>query len=128
PQVAEDFSDGDWTQAPPWNGNTGDWTINAGKQLQSNNTVANSSYSISTSNSLATMARWDLYLRLNFNTSSANYVDIYVIASASDLSLPSTTGYFIRVGNTQDEIALYRKDPGGVIVKLIDGVDGLTNH
>src|SRR5690606_27998016 len=59
--------------------------------------------------------------------SSANYIDVYLTASASDISLNSTTGYFVRIGNTDDEISLYRKDAGGAIVKIIDGVNGVLN-
>ncbi|HYH16405.1 MAG TPA: lamin tail domain-containing protein, partial [Flavisolibacter sp.] len=47
-------------------------------------------------------------------------------ASAADLTANTTTGYFVRIGNTADEVSLYRKD-GGSITKIIDGVDGLTN-
>ncbi len=39
----------------------------------------------------------------------------------------TTTGYFVRIGNTNDEICLYRKDNGGVITKIIDGADGVLN-
>ncbi|MEI9935357.1 MAG: hypothetical protein WDM71_11040 [Ferruginibacter sp.] len=43
-------------------------------------------------------------MELAFNTSSANYVDIYLTASASDLTQKNTTGYFVRLGNTDDDI------------------------
>jgi hypothetical protein len=39
----------------------------------------------------------------------------------------TATGYFIRVGNTDDEIALYRKDAGNKIAKIIDGINGALN-
>ncbi len=125
-QVNENFSDGDFTNNPSWIGNTTDWTITSG-QLQSNNTVANSTFYLSTANNLATTTQWEFYVHLNFNTSSANYVDVFLTASASDLTLNSTTGYFVRIGNTLDEVSLYRKDASGVATKIIDGVDGVTN-
>jgi hypothetical protein len=125
-QVTENFSDGDFTVNPAWSGTASDWLVNPSLQLQSNNTVANSSFYLSTPNTLATEIQWDLYLRLSFNTSSTNYMDVFLTSSAQDLTAAGTTGYFVRIGNTQDEISLYRKDAAGS-VKLIDGADGTTN-
>ena len=126
-QLSENFNDGDFTGNPAWSGGTSDFIVNSSLQLQSNNTVANSNYFLSTPNSLATSAQWELYIQLAFNPSSANYVDIYLTASDADLTLNTTTGYFVRIGNTNDEICLYRKDNGGVITKIIDGTDGVLN-
>ena len=96
-------------------------------QLQSNNTVASSTFYLSTASTLATTAQWEFYCNLTFNTSSTNYADVFLTASASDITLNTTTGYFVRIGNTNDEICLYKKDAAGVVTKIIDGVDGITN-
>src|SRR5947209_2127487 len=93
-QLIEDFSDGDFSAAPSWRGSYADWTINAALQLQSSNTVPNSSFYLSTASVLATSAQWEVYVNLAFNTSSANYTDIFLTASDSNLAVPSTTGYF----------------------------------
>jgi hypothetical protein len=61
------------------------------------------------------------------NTSGLNYTDVFLTASTSDLTSNSTTGYFVRIGNTDDEIALYRKD-GATSTKIIDGTNGTTNN
>lgn len=127
-QLADNFSDGDLTNNPAWVGNTADFTINAALQLQSNNTVANSNFYLSTANTKASMAQWDFYCQLTFNTSATNYTDIYLTASAGDLTHTNTTGYFVRIGNTDDEISLYRKDAGLAAVKIIDGLNGTTNN
>jgi len=126
-QISENFNDGDFTNNPTWIGNTADFIVNTAFQLQSNNTVANSTFYLSTINELSTSAQWEFWVRLAFNPSSANYVDAYLTASASDLGLNSTTGYFVRIGNTDDEISLYRKDANGTITKIIDGVNGILN-
>lgn len=126
-QISENFNDGDFTNNPIWIGNTSDFIVNTASQLQSNNTVANSTFYLSTINELSTSTQWEFWVRLAFNPSSANYVDAYLTASASNLSLNSTTGYFVRIGNTDDEISLYRKDANGVIVKIIDGINGILN-
>ncbi len=127
-QVADNFTDGNFSANPIWTGNTADWIVNPAFQLQSNNTVANSSFYLSTASNLATTAQWDFYCNLSFNPSGANYVDVFLTASASDLSLTTTTGYFVRIGNTQDEISLYKKDALGVVTKIIDGVDAVLNN
>ena len=126
-QISENFNDGDFTNNPTWIGNTSDFIVNTASQLQSNNTVANSTFYLSTINELASSTQWEFWVRLAFNPSSANYVDAYLTASASNLSLNSTTGYFVRIGNTDDEISLYRKDANGAITKIIDGVNGILN-
>lgn len=122
-QVTENFNDGDFTTDPVWVGDTADFIINPASQLQSNKAVAGTTFYISTANTLATSAQWELHVELAFNTSSANYVDAYLTASASDLINTNTTGYFVRIGNTDDEISLYRKDRSGVMTKIIDGSD-----
>jgi hypothetical protein len=126
-QLSDNFNDGDFTSNPAWVGGTSDFIVNAALQLQSNNTVASSNFYLSTASTKATTAQWDFYCQFTFNTSGTNYTDVYITASASDLTNTNTTGYFVRIGNTDDEISLYRKDAGVAAVKIIDGVNGTTN-
>ncbi|MDB5252552.1 MAG: hypothetical protein JWP27_1721 [Flaviaesturariibacter sp.] len=125
-QVVDNFADGDFTTAPTWTGNTADWTVNAAAQLQSASNAVNASFFLSTPNTLAMETEWTFYAGLAFNTSSVNYVDVFLTASAPDLGAATTTGYFVRIGNSTDDISLYRKDPSS-LVRLIDGADGTTN-
>jgi hypothetical protein len=126
-QIAENFGDGDFTNNPAWTGDLNDFMVNPGLQLQSKKTIANSTFYLSTPNDLATSAVWEFWIRLAFNPSSANYVDAFLISSSSDLTLTSSTGYFVRVGNTDDDVSLYRKDADGTVKKIIDGVNGILN-
>jgi hypothetical protein len=126
-QFRDDFSNENFTQNPTWIGNTADWTVNTDLQLQSNNTVANSTFYLSTNNAKATSAQWDFWVRLAFNPSGANLADVYLTASQSNLLLTNTSGYFVRIGDTQDEVSLYRKDANGTSTKIIDGIDGILN-
>lgn len=126
-QFSDNFTDGNFTVNPTWVGNTSDFTVNAALQLQSNNTVANSNFYLATASTKATVAQWDFYCQFTFNTSGTNYTDVYLTASAADLSNTNTTGYFVRIGNTDDEISLYRKDAGVTALKIIDGINGTTN-
>lgn len=121
-QVFDDFSDGDLTQDPAWNYNPGDWIINAGSQLQSACTTANHRFAISTAMPDA-FANWRFSVQLDFATSSTNYLDVYLLHDEIDLLSTTGTGYFIRLGGTQDEISLLLKSPSGETM-LINGVDG----
>jgi hypothetical protein len=128
-QINETFNDGDFTNNPTWTGSSNaDWFVNPALQLQSNNQVASSTFYLSTPNTLATQTQWEFWVKLDFNTSSLNYVDAYLTASASNISATATTGYFVRLGNTEDDICLYRKDANGSSVKIIDGVDAVLNN
>lgn len=125
-QLSDNFTDGDFTANPVWTGNNSDWIVNTASQLQSNNTIVNSSFYITTPSTLATIAEWEFYVSLGFQTSGTNYIDVFVTASSSDLTDNATTGYYIRVGNTNDDISLYKKE-GTNGPPLIDGVNGTTN-
>ena len=126
-QFTDNFLDGNFTNSPTWAGNTADWIVNASLQLQSNNTVVNGAFYLSTASILATTAQWEFYCQITFNPSSANYIDVYLTASASDITQNNTTGYFVRIGNTNDEISLYRKDASGTSTIIINGMDGILN-
>ncbi len=125
-QFTENFDDGDFTNNPSWSGSTSDFIVNASLQLQSNNTTANAAFYLSTASTMATTAQWDFDATLAFNTSSANYADVYLIASAADIAANTTNGYFVRMGGTDDEISLFRKD-GASSIKIIDGINGTLN-
>ncbi len=126
-QITENFTDGDFSNNPSWQGNTADFMVNGALQLQSNNVLASSNFYLSTASTKATSVQWDFYCQFSFNTSSTNYTDVYLTASASNLTANGTSGYFVRIGNTDDDICLYRKDAGLAAVKIIDGVNGTTN-
>src|SRR5690242_18946910 len=80
-QFSENFDDGNFINNPAWSGNTADFMVNSSVQLQSNDTIANSTRFLSTPNLLASAAQWQLYLDIAYNPSAANYIDAYVTAS-----------------------------------------------
>jgi hypothetical protein len=127
-QLQENFFDGNFSSNPVWEGDVADWTVSDSSALQSNSTRPNSVFQLSTASNLSLSAIWDLSLRLDFNTSSVNYADIYLISSTSNLTDASNTAYFVRLGGSTDEVSLYRKLPGSPAVKIIDGADGILNN
>jgi len=128
-QFSDNFSDADFTTNPAWIGDDSVFTVvdvSGNLQLRSNKLIPSTSYYLSTPSSQSTDAQWEFYTHLAFNTSSANYVDIYLIADQSNLFSASLNGYFVRIGGTSDEISLYRR-VSGTAVEIIDGTDGVTN-
>ena len=121
-QITENFTDGDYTAAPTWTiSSASDFTVNLG-QLKSTNTTSNTSFYISTSNTLAANCTWEFWVNLQFATSGANYVDAYLISDNSNLLASTINGYFVRIGNTSDDISLYKSTAGAQSI-LIDGVN-----
>jgi hypothetical protein len=124
-QLSDDFSDGDFTTNPTWSGNTDKFTIDNG-QLRSNSGISNDIFYLSTPNTMCTDVEWRFTVHMKLNTSSANYTDFALMTDNANPNI-ANFGYFIRVGNTKDEIALYRMETGGPIL-LLDGTNDQTEN
>ncbi len=122
-QVIEDFSDGDFTSNPVWSGDNTLFTV-ASNVLQSQSAGA-ATYYLSTPSTISANAEWEFFVNLEFGTSGANYVDVFLMSDQADLNT-TANGYFVRLGGTVDEIALF-KIVGGTVSSVIDGPDGLIN-
>lgn len=127
-QINDSFTDGDYTVNPTWTVSAvSDFTVVSG-QLKSTNVTPNFNFYISTTNTLAVNCQWEFYINLQFNTSSANYVDVYLVSNEANLQASTINGYFVRVGGTLDEICLYKRSGTlATAVKIIDGTNGITN-
>ena len=128
-QLTEDFTDGNFTANPQWTGDDSVFVIapvSGNNKLRSNKNIPNSSYYLSTPSTLINDCQWEFFVNLQFNTSSANYVDAFLTSDDANLQAATSSGYFVRIGSTQDDICLYRR-VSGANTKIIDGVDGITN-
>ncbi len=121
-QFVEDFNDGDYTTGSLWSGDDIKWEV-LDTILSSNSEVANDTFFLSTPVTTLPGLEWRIFMNLKFQTSSNNYVDVYLLSNNANLKATDVNGYFVRVGNTQDEISLYRRS-GSIITKIIDGIDG----
>ena len=129
-QFLDDFSDGDFTSNPSWFGDDSVFAVVdvAGNlQLRSNKLLTNSAFCLSTPSTQVIDSQWELNVTLAFNTSSVNFVDVYLCSDQVNVFVNGVNGYFVRIGGTTDEVSLY-KSINGVKTKIIDGVDGTTNH
>ena len=122
-QLVDDFVDGDFTLNPPWNGDNGNFEVDGNGRLHLNApAVADTSF-LSTPSESFLNASWTFFVEMDFDPSSSNYAKVYL--SSSENNLASTLeGYFVKLGNTSDDISLYRQD-GLVETLLINGTDGL---
>jgi hypothetical protein len=123
-QFTDSFTDNDFTNNPSWQGDNSKFVIdNAQLKLQAP-AEANHAF-LSTPSLSINNAQWQFFVKLEFNPSSSNYARVYLVSDQADLSAP-LNGYFILVGDTPDEISLY-KQTGTAMTKIIDGVDGVVN-
>ena len=124
-QLQEHFNYTHINNAVIWKGSDTVWQVRDGT-LQSKSRKVNSTFYISTPSDVYGSCSWEWWMKLDFNTSSLNYVDVYLAAGTANLLSDSVRGYFVRIGNTRDEVSLYRKDATAAL--LIDGRDGITDH
>jgi hypothetical protein len=124
-QFIDDFSDSSWQTPVHWLGDTLLFTTNQGL-LRLQAPASSGSAQLFTSSNVQENARFSGYVEMQFNPSSANYLDYYLIADRDSLHLP-LNGLFLRFGHTNDELSLF-KQQGTIKTKVIDGPDGMFNY
>jgi len=97
-QLTENFSDGELSNNPTWNGDLPNFQVTNG-ELQLNAPDAGSS-------------SWEIYTRLDFDPSGSNQLRIYLQLDNQDVM--AANGYFIEIGETgsEDNLQFYRLDAG----------------
>ncbi|MDD3079838.1 MAG: hypothetical protein PHH37_12155 [Paludibacter sp.] len=123
-QVSEDFSDGNITENPVWKGDLSAFRVNEEKQLQSTATSTSVSSVFTTSESFDN-ASWECWVKIDYTTSSSNYVAIYLTSDKIDISA-GCQGYYVQIGGTNDEVSLFLQQ-GTKRTKIIDGENKRTD-
>ncbi|MCB2219914.1 MAG: lamin tail domain-containing protein [Bacteroidetes bacterium] len=114
-QIADDFSDGNFTQNPAWQGDTAQFKIstssaipaNMKPALQLDGTDPDTSF-LCLENNLINNVEWTFWVKLSFNTSANNFARIYLISDQDNLEGP-LNGYFIQIGGANDSLCLFRQ-------------------
>jgi hypothetical protein len=120
-QLADNFTDGNFTANPAWTGDAASFQVNT-QVLQSNGpAVTTTQIALSTPCQATIGTAWEFWANLKVATTSGNYADVWLIASQTDLKLTSNSGYFVRLGGTGGKISLFRKDSIRTAVPVIDG-------
>ena len=111
-QFFDDFSDGNLTENPTWEGDISSFEVND-EELQLNAPVSTSgTVSIFTPISLPDSAIWEIYTRLEFDPSGSNALRIFL--QTDNQNIDAANGYFIEIGETgsEDNLKFYRLDAG----------------
>ena len=96
-QFVDDFSNGNFTEDPPWVGDRDKFIVDDGV-LRLYDEEAGLAW-LSTQSQVVANTQWDFWLRIGFTPSDNNHPRIYLVSNQSDLSGP-LNGYFIQVGKT----------------------------
>ena len=123
-QFTDSFADEDFLNNPAWIGTQSKFIATSSILKLQAPALADFAY-LSTSSTALHDAVWEFYVQLDFNPSSSNYARVYLASDQSDFSA-SLHGYYVMIGNTSDEISLYRQD-GLTKTEIIDGLDGRVN-
>lgn len=123
-QVTDDFSDGDFTAHPTWQGTDSCFKVNTAGQLQSHATAAGSAFLSVSFEEVPGALEWRFWIRENFSPSGNNYTDVWLAADCADL-MQAERGYFLRFGapGSNDALELYRKE-GAALTLVCRGADG----
>ena len=126
-QLNEDFSDGDFTSNPLWNGDVANFIVNGAMELQLNApSVTDTSYLVTETGILdfSNSITWEFRINLLFSPSSNNTGRFYLCSNQENLK-GSLNGYYIRIGESGsvDKIKLYRQD-GNSSTLLATGLYG----
>lgn len=122
-QVADDFSDGDFTGNPQWIGITENYLIDAASgMLRLNAPYEDGVCWLFTQSTAMEDAVWQFRVKMDFNPSSANYARVYLASESADYSNNGYSFYLV-LGTAEDNICLWEQK-GSVTRKLIGGQAG----
>ena len=125
-QFTDDFSDGDFTNNPTWNGDVSRFDTNITLLHHLLDTVNGESY-LSTECKVAFSAIWEFDITLLFDPSTSNFSKIYLMSNKSDLT-SNLNGVFVKIGGESgaiDNVSLYTQS-GNSTTKIIDGILGIA--
>jgi len=115
-QGSDNFTDGDFTANPVWNGNDTDFIVNASQQLQLNSSGTSASYLITPNTQSLNNCEWSFWISLTFSPSSGNYARVYLVSDQQDVS-GSLNGYYLQFGEalSNDQPELFRQSGTGSV-------------
>ena len=110
-QLNDDFSDGNFTTNPTWQGDVDNFIVNSEGILQLNTAGADTSI-LYTAVEMPDSTVWEIKFKLDFAPSGSNRLRIYLQADA--INFPDVNGYYLEIGEsgTDDALRLFRTDAG----------------
>ena len=131
--LADDFSDGDFTDNPAWTGDTGKFVVlNQRLQLYDQQAASSNEALLMTAapTSLNDSTSWEFFVQLDFAPSTSNHARIYLACSQADPTAPNANGYYLKIGGisgSEDALTLYRQD-GETHTALLSGSAGAVGE
>ncbi|MEQ8882072.1 MAG: hypothetical protein RLQ12_20705, partial [Cyclobacteriaceae bacterium] len=122
-QIRDDFSDGEFLNDPTWTGDQDHFEVN-NEFLQLMAPSAGISH-LTTSSMLFDKVVGEFYVKMDFNPSSSNLAKIYLMSDQEEIDT-SLNGFYILIGETEDEISLY-KQKGESSTYVINGTDDVVD-
>ena len=123
-QFSDSFTDGELNNNPKWIYNAGDFEVLSGRLKTLNTNGGAVKYGISSLANYDSAEIFSWEFQYGINPSSANYTEFWI--AADSVVEKAKNGYFVRAGNTKDEISLY-KMVNGVATEILSGADGELN-
>ena len=129
-QVSDDFTDGDFTSNPIWQGNTPEFIVNIDGQLQLNDLLpsgADTSILTTTFTSISLDDKeWQFWVKQTFAGSANNYGRFWLACDNAELNGVGAEGYYIQFGEalSNDAIELFHSI-NGVATSVCRGTDAL---
>jgi hypothetical protein len=108
-----------------WNGDVKYFKLQ-NQELLSNCNQVNKQFGLSHALSINDSMLWSFDIKMLFNPSSLNLIDVFVCGDS--VYLPnSLNGLFVRLGGTKDDVSLYEIKNGAVKI-VLDGPDAFLNQ
>ena len=123
-QITDDFSDGNFTENPAWQGDNNEFIVNPAGELQLNAPDAGASL-LAVGGAIPDSAVWLFSVRLEFAPSATNQLRVYLLADQPDLL--ASNGYYLEIGEngTADALQFFRQD-GTTSLLLATGLPGFV--
>jgi len=132
-QVFDDFSDGNFTSNPAWQGDIEQFQITNSSAIPPEmkpalqlNAEGSDTSVLYLPNSMMMNTEWRFWVKLSFNTSANNFARVYLVSDQENLKGP-LNGYYVQIGGAIDSIALF-KQVGLTSVKIISGSIAFTGN
>lgn len=125
-QFVDDFSNGNFTDDPPWVGDHHLFVVDNG-MLRLFDDDAGMAW-LSTESQIISNTQWDLWVRIAFTPSDNNHPRIYLVSNEADLTGP-LNGYFLQVGKTGGDMKrlFFYRQQGTETVLLMTGSMNLAS-
>ncbi len=127
-QIIENFSDGDITNNPTWQGDIDNFTVLGTNILRSNSSIAGTYFITTTFDGTSTLGKeWQISVRHNLASSTTNFSRIYLASNAINLN-GSLAGYYLQLGeaNATDVVELFRQN-GNTRTSLMRGTTTIAS-